>query len=96
MFNRLKIRSAPEPAPVATARTVADLQPGESARVDCLYCERAARCERLMAYGLTQGQTVTLVQRSPAYVVRVEETELALDEEMARCIGVEPLSRDLR
>ncbi len=96
MFNRLKIRSAPDLAPVAAVRTVADLQPGESARVGCLYCERAARCERLMAYGLVQGQTVTLIQRSPAYVVRVEETELALDEDVARCIEVGPLLHELR
>ena len=90
MFNRLRIRSAPDLAPVAVARTLADLQPGESARVGCLHCERAARCERLMAYGLVQGQMVTLVQRAPAFVVRVEETELALDEEVARCIEIMP------
>jgi len=68
--------------------TLADLRAGESAQIDCVECEHAARCERLNAYGLIEGQMITLMQRSPAYVIRVEETELALDEEIARCVRV--------
>lgn len=69
--------------------TLADLKAGESARIACLVCDRAGRCERLLAYGLVEGQTITLLQKSPAYVVRVDETELALDEEVARCVRLE-------
>jgi ferrous iron transport protein A len=68
--------------------TLTDLKAGESARIACLVCERAGRCERLLAYGLVEGQTVTLLQKNPAYVIRVDETELALDEEVARCVRV--------
>jgi Fe2+ transport system protein FeoA len=71
-------------------RTLADMRDGETARIACVQCSQAARCERLMAYGLAQGQWVTLVQSRPAFVVRVDETELALDTEVARCIQVEP------
>ena len=68
--------------------TLADLRAGESAQIDCVECEHAARCERLSAYGLVEGQTITLVQKSPAFVIRVDETELALDEEVARCVRI--------
>jgi|GEM_PF-6207350 Fe2+ transport system protein FeoA len=75
----------PNPSP----RTLADLAPGERAQISCVQCAHAASCERLMAYGLVQGQTILLVQKYPAFVLRVDETELALDELVARCIQVE-------
>jgi Fe2+ transport system protein FeoA len=66
--------------------TLADLAAGQRAEIACLECPHAASCERLMAYGLVQGQTVLLVQRHPAFVIRIDETELALDEFVAQCI----------
>src|SRR5690242_19402237 len=68
---------------------LADLRAGESARIACVQCVLAARCERLLAYGLAQGRLVTLLQTSPAYLLRVDETELALDADVARCVQVE-------
>ena len=72
----------------ASALTLADLAPGQSARVTHLTATHPGRSERLMAYGIVPGQVVTLVQRDPAFVVRVDETELALDADVARCVGV--------
>lgn len=77
------------PGPGTSTRTLADLSAGQRARISCVQCDRAASCERLMAYGLVQGQSVLLVQKYPAFVIRVDETELALDELVARCIQVE-------
>lgn len=74
----------------ARALTIADLRPGQTARVGCLDCPQVQRCARLAAFGLVQGQTITLLQRAPAFVIRVDETELALDEEVARCVQVHP------
>lgn len=71
--------------------SLAALANGSYARIACVECPNAARCARLMAYGLVQGQIIQLVQSQPAYVIRVDETELALDEEVARCVRVEPL-----
>jgi Fe2+ transport system protein FeoA len=73
----------------ANARTLADLSAGQRARIACVQCEHTASCERLMAYGLVQGQSVLLVQKYPAFVIRIDETELALDELVARCIHVQ-------
>lgn len=66
--------------------TLADLAAGQRAEIACLECPHAASCERLMAYGLVQGQTVLLVQKRPAFVIRIDETELAFDELVAACI----------
>lgn len=67
---------------------LSDLPPGERARIACLDCPHASSCERLTAYGLAQGQSILLVQKRPTFVIRVDETELAFDELVARCIQV--------
>ena len=86
-FERLQAARAPCPADAVL--TLADLHAGETARVACVQCAQAARCERLQAYGLAQGQVFTLLQHTPVFVIRVDETELALDAEVARCVQVE-------
>ena len=75
----------------AERRSLATLHRGDTACIACIECACAARCERLMAYGLVQGQMIRVIQTSPAFVIRVDETELALDQEVALCIRVEPL-----
>lgn len=86
-FTKTRSTRAPiEPRP----RTLADLTAGARAQIACIECPQAASCERLMAYGLVQGQTVYVVQKHPAFVIRVDETELALDELVARCIHILP------
>ncbi len=71
--------------------TLADLRPGQSGRIVGVSTHRAGRAERLIAYGLVRGQVIRLVQKNPAFVIRVEETELALDAEVARGIRIDPL-----
>jgi Fe2+ transport system protein FeoA len=50
----------------------------------------ASRASRLTAFGLAPGTVVSLVQRTPAPVVRIGETELALSEEICGQIHVRP------
>ncbi len=49
--------------------------------------ERAMR--RLMAYGLVPGARFKLLQRRPAYILRVGQTELALESEIAASVHVD-------
>lgn len=72
-------------------RTLGELGRGEAARVVCVGTEGAGRPGALAAFGLVPGAEVQLVQRRPACVVRVDETELALDGNMADEILVEPI-----
>lgn len=48
------------------------------------------RRNSLTVFGLTPGTAVTVLQRRPSFVIRVDETELGLDREIARQIRVKP------
>jgi Fe2+ transport system protein FeoA len=43
-------------------------------------------------YGLGPDAEITLVQHQPACVIRIGETELAIDSDIARDILVQPLA----
>jgi Fe2+ transport system protein FeoA len=75
-------------------RTVKDLKSGDSAKVLCLAGESPSRCNTLAVFGLVPGSEISLIQRHPSYVVRIGETELALDGEIAGEILVEPERAD--
>lgn len=64
-------------------RTLRDLARGERARVVCLGARSRNRQGSLAVFGLVPGAEVTLLQQRPACVVRVDETELALDPDIA-------------
>jgi Fe2+ transport system protein FeoA len=69
--------------------SVRDLRPGERARVLCLGGGPSTRHNNLAVFGVVPGADVTLVQQRPAPVLRVGETELAVDPAIAREILVE-------
>jgi Fe2+ transport system protein FeoA len=72
-------------------RTASELKNGESATVVCLGPTATDRHRALTVYGVLPGAEITLLQRQPACVIRVGETELALDPDIARDILVEPV-----
>ena len=67
------------------------LSAGERARVTRLTCRGSDRRNTLTVFGLVPGADITLLQRRPSFVVRVGQTELALDTEVARQILVQRL-----
>lgn len=68
--------------------TVKDLRPGELGEVLGLAGDSPARRNNLAVFGLIPGSEVRLVQRYPSFVLRVGETVLALDREVAGDIVV--------
>jgi DtxR family Mn-dependent transcriptional regulator len=64
------------------------LSVGESARVAYLCTREHARLAKLSALGLTPGTDLKLLQKWPAFVVQCDETEIALEGEVARDIYV--------
>jgi Fe2+ transport system protein FeoA len=44
---------------------------------------------RVAAYGIEPGREVTVLQRSPLAVVRVDEVEVAIERSLARLIALE-------
>jgi Fe2+ transport system protein FeoA len=68
--------------------------PGQRATVVCLGSSVTERHRALTVFGLGPDAEITLVQRQPACVIRIGETELALDPDIARDILVQPVEED--
>lgn len=64
------------------------LAAGERARIVYVRPKSRQRLQRLTSLGLTPGVIVTLHRRQPAFCLRFEETELALDRDVADDIQV--------
>lgn len=64
------------------------LQIGESARVAYFSTREHSRLLKLSALGISPGASIKLIQKWPAYVVQCEETEVALEPEVAKNIHV--------
>ena len=73
----------------AGPRPVSRLRSGESAQVVRVASADPSRLVRLASLGLVAGVSVTLVQTSPALVLQVGETCIALDAELAADILVD-------
>ena len=64
------------------------MQIGESARVAYFCTREHSRLVKLSALGISPGIPLKLIQKWPAYVVQCEETEIALEPEVAKNIYV--------
>ncbi len=67
---------------------LANLNPGASARIAYLTSKKHQRLQRLMAMGIIPGLQIRLIQKFPSYVIQIEETQIALDRELAEEIHV--------
>ena len=72
----------------AEAVTLTGLALGDHASVTGLAGEYDAAMAHLVAVGVVPGTELTLIQRYPAFVFRIGNTEFALDEGLARRIRV--------
>lgn len=85
---------AAQPALPSGITPLSDLKTGERARVVCLGGDNGSRSNTLAVFGLVPEAEITLVQQRPSCVVRVGETELAVDPDIALEILVERLEPD--
>ncbi|MCX2933216.1 FeoA family protein [Mycobacterium sp. CVI_P3] len=80
----------------AAAVTLADLRPGDRARVIGYRDELAgSTARRFFDLGIVPGREVTMVRRAPLrdpVIYRVGDYEIALRTAQSRCIRVEPVS----
>lgn len=66
-------------------QSLRDLEVGKRAKVQFI---AATGMDRLASIGLVPGAYVRLVQKRPSYVLDIEETTIAIDEEIARGVFV--------
>lgn len=75
--------------PTGAVCPLTDLTEGETTELVCVNSPNEHRRRSLAVYGLVPGCELTLQQKRPAYVIRIGETELALE----RALAVELLVR---
>ncbi len=90
-FRRLFARTGALPELPEHVRTLDTLLPGVRGRIVCLGRQGPSRPNTLAVFGLVPGAEVEVLQRRPTCVVRIGETDLALDADIAREILVEPV-----
>jgi Fe2+ transport system protein FeoA len=69
--------------------SVADLSPGMEAVIVSLENVQEGRREQLMAFGLAPGRCVQVVQHNPATILKIDHTELAIEDAVAKRILVD-------
>lgn len=87
-------RAAAQPPPAASvsACALADVPLASRARVADVSRLPAAQREQLRGYGVLPGCVLRVTQQTPATVVQIEHTELAIEPEIARAIRVDQLA----
>lgn len=69
-----------------------ELAPGESGKITYIKPEIHASFHQLISFGLHPGVIVTVHRKNPAFCIKFENTELALDEKVVASIYVWKLS----
>jgi Fe2+ transport system protein FeoA len=84
LISRL-FRKRPDEDPYVpeNVRRVSEMKNGESAEIACLGSSNGDRYGKLSVFGLEPGSVITLVQKRPATVIKIDETELAIDPDIA-------------
>ena len=69
------------------------LPPGDTGRVMYVETKSHRRLDKLASFGLVPGALVTMHQRQPSLVVRIGETQLAMDELVARSVHLQKVPK---
>lgn len=80
-------RRAETQAPSLVA-TIDRLDTGQTARIAYLSAANFPRLQKLSALGLTPGAVIKVQQKYPSFVLQCDETQIALEREIARDIYV--------
>jgi DtxR family Mn-dependent transcriptional regulator len=73
---------------VNTVTSLIELVPGEQGRITYIKPGSHSNLHQLLSFGLNPGVTVTVHRISPAFCIKYENTELALDPEIVKNIFV--------
>jgi len=71
-----------------TVVSLTELKPGERGKITYIKPGSHSNLHQLISFGLNPGVMVTVRRKSPAFCIKFENTELALDEEIVKNIFV--------
>jgi len=77
-----------------TITNLLKLDPGERGKIAYIRPKNHERLHRLTAFGMNPGTVLEVHQKFPAFIIRFENTELALDEDIVEDIHVWKLSSE--
>ncbi len=77
---------------VNTVTSLIELAPGEQGRITYIKPGSHSNLHQLLSFGLNPGVTVTVHRTSPAFCIKFENTELALDPDIVKNIFVWKIS----
>ncbi len=80
-----------EVTPVVTR--LSEFEIGAVGRITFIVPSETSRISRLNSLGITAGSIVRLLQRTPSYVLQIDETTVAIDPEIAREIYLKKIIR---
>ena len=83
-----RVPHTPSCDPDCDAVPLEDLRVGERGTVSCLDHPGGLDARKLAAMGILPGTDVEILQRSPAFVLRIGYSDFAVDAELARRIRV--------
>lgn len=67
---------------------LSELEVGEEGKIAYMTTQKHRRMQKLMAIGIIPGVPIKLIQSFPSFVLQVEETQIALDKELAEEIFI--------
>jgi DtxR family Mn-dependent transcriptional regulator len=67
---------------------LSDFEVGSKGRIVFIVPAESSRLGRLNSIGITAGSIIRLLQRTPSYVIQIDETTIAIDPEIAKDIYV--------
>lgn len=64
-------------------QSVTQLKKGDRAKIIAIHEQNATTIRKLIVFGLLPGKEIEIMQTFPAYVIKIDNTQLALDYEAA-------------
>lgn len=77
-----------ERAVKAIISSLVDVDKGTKGKVLYLHTMDNRKLQKLMAMGILPGVSVEVIQRFPSYVLKIGNSQIAMDEEMARDVFI--------
>src|SRR4030042_3802994 len=72
--------------PVVTR--LSEFEVGSKGKITFIVPTRQSRLSNLNSLGITAGSVIRLLQRNPSYVIKIDETTVAIDSEIAKEIYI--------
>ncbi len=74
---------------------LSQLTPGQNGKVAYVYAPESHQLQKLMAMGILPGAGISLIQNFPSFVFKVDQTQFAVDREIAEAIYVRLVQSDV-